>query len=228
MPLKINKMKLNDYPQPSVTVDLVVFTIKDNMLKILLIKRDVEPFKGTWAIPGGFVKMEESLEDAAKRKLEEETGVKDVYMEQLYTFGEQERDPRGRVITIAYIALINSENVKLSSTIDVSDVQWFSIKKLPPLAFDHRNILDYAIKRLKWKFEYTTVAFSLLPKKFSIGEIQKMYEIVFDRKFDKRNFAKKILSLNILKEEGINKNVSHRPPMLYSLKKNISDVIEIL
>jgi len=221
-------MKLTDYNQPSVTVDIVIFTIQNKDLKILLVKRKIEPFKGKWAIPGGFVKMNESLEEAAKRELEEETGVKDVYLEQLYTFGEPKRDPRGRVITVSYMALVNSENIKLKAATDALDAQWFSVKKIPELAFDHKRILNYSLKRLKWKFEYTNVAFSLLPKKFSISQIQEIYEIVFDKKFDKRNFAKKILYLDILKEEGINNTVSYRPPMLYSLKKNIGEIVEIL
>jgi len=221
-------MKLSDYAQPSVTVDLVIFTIKDNTLQVLLIKRDVEPFKGKWALPGGFVQMHESLEDAAKRELQEETGVKDVYLEQLYTFGEPKRDPRGRVITVSYIALINSEDISLKADTDVSETQWFSIKKVPELSFDHKNILEYALKRIRWKFEYTSVAFSLLPKKFVISQIQKIYEIVFNKKFDKRNFVKKILSLDILREEGVNTDVSYRPPMLYSLKDKIPPIINII
>lgn len=217
-----------EFPKPSVTVDIVVFTIKDNDLKVLLVKRGIEPFKNKWALPGGFVKINESLEQAAKRELEEETGVRNVYLEQLYTFGNPKRDPRGRVITVAYMALINSSNIKLQATTDVSDAKWFSITEIPALAFDHKKILDYSLKRLRWKFEYTTVAFSLLPEKFAISEIQKIYEIVFNKKLDKRNFAKKVLSLDILKAEGINKDVSHRPPMLYSLKKDIGEIIEIL
>ena len=219
---------IHNFPKPSVTVDMVIYTIHENDLKILLVKRGIEPFKDKWALPGGFVRIEESLEDAAKRELQEETGVKDVYLEQLYSFGEPKRDPRGRVITIAYIALVNSENVNLKSTTDVSEVQWFSIKKIPSLAFDHKKILEYSLKRLRWKFEYTTVAFSMLPKKFTLSQMQKIYEIVFNKKFDKRNFAKKILSLDILKEEEIKKDVSYRPPMLYSLKKDIGEIIEIL
>ena len=221
------KEDIHKFEKPSVTVDIVIFTIKNNDLKILLVKRNLEHFKDKWALPGGFVRIHESLEDAAKRELEEETGVKNVYLEQLYSFGEPKRDPRGRVITIAYMALVNSDDIKLKATTDVSDAQWFSTKKIPQIAFDHKQILDYSLKRLKWKFEYTPVAFSLLPKKFTISQIQKIYEIVFNKKIDKRNFAKKIVSLNILKEEGINKNVSHRPPMLYSLKKNIGKIIEV-
>ena len=217
-----------EYDKPSVTVDIVVFSIKNNDLKVLLVKRNIEPFKDKWAIPGGFVKIEESLEDAAKRELSEETGVKNVYLEQLYTFGEPKRDPRGRVITVAYMALINSEHINLKASADVSKSEWFSIKEIPTLAFDHKKILEYALLRLKWKFEYTTVAFSLLGEKFTMSQIQKLYEIVFNQKFDKRNFAKKILSLNILKDEEIKKDVSHRPPQLYSLKKEIGDIIDIL
>lgn len=217
-----------EYPKPAVTVDIVVFTIQDQELKVLLIKRKFEPFKNLWAIPGGFVRMSESLEDAAKRELEEETGVKDVYLEQLYTFGSPNRDPRDRVITITYIALINSDKIRLQAKTDVLDAEWFSISKIPLLAFDHNQILSYALKRLRWKFEYTPVAFSLLPQKFSIGQLQKIYEIVFNKIFDKRNFNKKIRSLNILKEEEIMTEVSYRPPQLYSLKKNIPKIIEII
>ena len=126
------------------------------------------------------------------------------------------------------MALINSENIKLEATTDVSEAKWFPVRKIPALAFDHKKILDYSLQRLRWKFEYTTVAFSLLPKEFTISQIQTIYETVFNKEFDKRNFAKKILSLNILNEEGIKKNVSHRPPMLYSLKKNIGEIAEII
>jgi 8-oxo-dGTP diphosphatase len=222
-------MKFEEYPKPAVTVDTAIFTVKEGELKVLLVKRNVEPFKGMWAIPGGFVKLSESLDDAAKRELEEETGVKDVYLEQLYTFGNTKRDPRGRVITVVYFALINSEAIKLTASSDVSDAKWFSIKKLPELAFDHREIMEYAIKRLRWKFEYTTMVFSLLPQKFTLSNIQSIYEIIFDKKFDKRNFRKKIISLDIVKQtKEIEKKVSHRPPRLYSFKGEIGDIIEII
>ena len=219
---------IHKFEKPSVTVDTVIFTIQNKELKILLVKRGIEPFKGKWAIPGGFVRIDENLEDAAKRELEEETGVKNVYLEQLYTFGNPKRDPRGRVITVSYMALINSDMIKLEAKTDASMAQWFSTKKIPGVAFDHNKILDYALKRLRWKFEYTTVAFSLLPKEFTISQIQSIYGIVFNKKFDKRNFAKKLLSLDILKEEGIKKDVSHRPPMLYSLKKDVGQIVEII
>jgi 8-oxo-dGTP diphosphatase len=217
-----------EYPKPAVTVDIIIFTLKDNALKVLLVKRDLEPFKGTWAIPGGFVKMEESLENAAKRELQEETGVKEVYLEQLYTFGNPNRDPRERVITVTYFALINSDNLPLKATTDVSDADWFSVSTLPKLAFDHSEILNYALKRLKWKFEYTPIAFSLLKENFTLTELQKTYEVIFNRQFDKRNFRKKLFSLNILNEKGTMEEVPNRPPKLYSLKKKIPSIIEII
>lgn len=220
-------MKKESFQKPSVTTDLIIFTIKDNSLKVLLVKRNLEPFKNKWALPGGFVKIDESLENSAKRELQEETGVKNVYLEQLYSFGDVKRDPRGRVITVAYFALINSDKIKLMASTDVSDAEWFSISKIPALSFDHKKILDYAIQRLRWKFEYTKIAFSLLPKKFSLGELQKIYEIVFEKKIDKRNFRKKILSLDILKKESIKKDAPYRPPQLYSLEKNISEILNL-
>lgn len=219
---------MEKHEKPSVTVDIVIFTIKEKKLKVLLVKRNIEPFKERWAVPGGFVRIEESLEEAAKRELQEETGVRDVYLEQLYTFGDPKRDPRGRVITVSYMALINSDKIELEAKTDVSDVQWFPMEKLPPVAFDHKKILDYALQRLKWKFEYTAVGFSLLEREFTISQVQDIYEIVFNKEFDKRNFAKKLLSLKILQEERIKKDVSHRPPMLYSLKKDVPRVVEIL
>lgn len=221
---------VSKFDRPSVTVDMVIFTVHENDPKVLLVKRKVWPFEGQWALPGGFVKMNESLDDAARRELVEETGVKNVYLEQLYTFGEPKRDPRTRVITVSYFALINMEDAKnLKASTDVSDVKWFSAYNLPKLAFDHKLILDYAIKRLRWKLEYTTIGFTLLPESFTLTNLQNIYEIIFNKKFDKRNFRKKILSLGLIEPtKEITKNVSHRPAKLYSFKKKVGDIIEIL
>jgi 8-oxo-dGTP diphosphatase len=221
-------MKLTDYEQPSVTVDLVVFSIHEKKLKVLLVKRGVEPFRGGWALPGGFVHIGESIDAAAKRELAEETGVKGVYLEQLYTWGDVKRDPRGRVISVSYFALINQDSVELRASTDASDVDWFNIDTIPTLAFDHKNVLDYALQRLKWKFEYTPVVFSLLPVNFSLSQLKEIYDIVFEKEFDKRNFCKKISSLGILKEEGMQKGVAFRPAKLYSLKKDVPKVIDII
>lgn len=212
-----------------VTVDIIIFTIQNESLKVLLVKRKYDPFKDFWAIPGGFVQPNESLEDAAKRELVEETGVKDIYLEQLYTFGNPARDPRGRVISTAYFALINSKNQTLRASTDVVEAQWYTVNKIPKLAFDHKSILDYSLKRLQWKLEYTTVAFQLLPKKFTLTQLQKIYEIIINKPFDKRNFRKKIHSLDVIEETGeITEGVSHRPAKLYQCKRKIGEIIELI
>ena len=217
------------FERPSVTVDVVVFTMKDNKLKVLLVKRGNEPFKDSWALPGGFINKNESLEDAARRELLEETGVKEVYLEQLYTFGKPNRDPRGRIVTVAYYAIIKSKGVELRAQEDAVEARWFPAYKIPKLAFDHKDIVTYALKRLKWKMEYTTVGFQLLPKKFTLTQLQKVYEIVFNKKFDKRNFRKKIISLNLIKATGEKTtDVAHRPAELYSFKSRIGEIVEIL
>ncbi len=221
-------MKYDLPEKPSVTVDIILFTVKDNELKALLVKRAIEPFKDMWAIPGGFILVDESLEDAARRELLEETNVKDVYLEQLYTFGDTKRDPRTRVITVAYFALVNAEKFELKASTDVKDVRWFSAYDPPQLAFDHKKILEYALKRLGWKLEYTTVAFSLLPEEFTLTELQKIYEIIFNKKLDKRNFRKKIKSLELVKEtKQYKEDVAHRPPKLYARNKKIGEIVEI-
>jgi len=205
------------YKNPSVTVDVIVFTVIDNELKVLLVKRKYEPFQGKWVIPGGFVRAEESLEDAAKRELLEETNVKDIYMEQLYTFGAPKRDPRGRVITIAYMSLINSSNIDLKASSDAAEAKWHPIYKMPELGFDHKDILDYALQRLRYKLEYTTIAFQLLPEAFTLTALQTVYEIIFNKKLDKRNFRKKILSLGFIKDtKRMKRDVAHRPAKIYS------------
>jgi 8-oxo-dGTP diphosphatase len=181
------------YDRPSVTVDVVIFTVRENDLKVLLVQRREHPYKDKWAIPGGFINMNESLEIAARRELEEETGVKDVYIEQLYTFGDPERDPRTRVITVTYFALVEARQVKPPRAgSDAKAAGWFSMYDLPSLAFDHAKILDYALTRLRYKLEYTNVAFQLLPELFTLTELQKVYEIIFNRQLDKRNFRKKL------------------------------------
>jgi len=205
--------------RPLVAVDIIIFTVFEEDLKVLLVKRKILPFKGMWAIPGGFIHMDESLDDAAKRELKEETNVSEVYLEQLYTFGDPHRDPRTRVITVAYFALVSPEKLNLQAATDVEEVRWFSMYKLPDLAFDHKEILDYALERLRNKLNYTTVGFQLLPEKFTLTELQKVYEVILDKKLDKRNFRKKILSMGILREcEGETKMYKgyHRPAQLYS------------
>src|SRR5262245_50411726 len=161
-----------------VTVDIVIFSIRTRELQVLLVKRGVPPFEGEYAIPGGFLRADESLEQAAKRELHEETSVRDVYLEQLYTFGDPARDPRGRVITVAYYALIASDRQTLAAGSDAAAARWFPAGSPPPLAFDHREILEYAVERLRNKLEYTTVGFQLLAARFTLTQLQRVYEAI--------------------------------------------------
>jgi 8-oxo-dGTP diphosphatase len=193
---KISSIKL--------AVDAIVFGYsKSDGLSVLLIKRKYEPFKNAWAIPGGFVLENESLEDAVRRELQEETGIAVNYLEQLYSFGEPDRDPRQRVISIAYFALVNSTHFStLKASTDAEEAEWFSINKLPKLAFDHKKILQVAIERLKAKVRYEPIGFELLDKKFAFADLEKLYSILLDKPIDRRNFTKKILSLDILEDTG--------------------------
>ena len=198
-----------------VTVDIVIFTIQSDELKVLLVKRGIPPFKGQFALPGGFVHEDESLDDAAMRELREETGVSDVYLEQLYSFGHPGRDPRERIITVAYYALISADRSQLAAGTDTTEAVWSRVSKLPPLAFDHRKILDYALERLRNKLEYTTVGFQLLPEKFSLTELLGVYEAILDKELDKRNFRRKIDLLKILKPTSEYRRGGQRPARLY-------------
>ncbi len=198
-----------------VTVDIVIFTIQSEELKVLLVKRGIPPFKGQLALPGGFVHEDESLDEAAMRELREETGVSDVFLEQLYSFGEPGRDPRERIITVAYYALISADSSQLAAGTDTTEAAWCSMSKLPALAFDHRKILDYALERLRNKLEYTTVGFQLLPAKFSLTELQGVYEAILGKKLDKRNFRRKIELLKILKPISEYRRGGQRPARLY-------------
>ena len=212
-----------------VTVDSVVFTIIQNKLHVLLAKRDVVPFKDTWALPGWFVKEHESIDDAAYRDLAEETNVKDVYLEQLYTFWNPKRDPRGRVVTIAYIAIVARENIAIKAWVHTKEVWFYPVDKLPKLGFDHKDIIHYAVKRLQWKLEYTNVAQYLLPKEFPLTELQSVYEIVFAKKFDVRNFRKKINQLGIIKETWkIQKWFAYRPAKLFTFLSKKVEIVEVL
>ncbi|HEU5230292.1 MAG TPA: NUDIX domain-containing protein [Ktedonobacteraceae bacterium] len=207
---------VNKYERPSVTVDVVMMSLRQRDLQVLLVKRRAWPYEGMWAIPGGFVNIDESLEAAAKRELQEETEVQDVYLEQLYTFGDPGRDPRTRVITVVYFALLDSERLYVKAASDAADVGWFPVYDLPPLAFDHAQILEYTLNRLRGKLEYTTIAFNLLPEQFTLRELQRVYEIILHRKLDKRNFRKKILATGILEDTGAKKmEGTHRPARLY-------------
>ena len=204
------------YPHPAVTVDIVIFTIRDAQLKLLLIRRAGEPYLGKWALPGGFVEMDEDLEQAARRELEEETGVSGVYLEQLYTFGKPGRDPRERVITITYYALVPSDKMQLRAATDAEAVGWFGMDELPALAFDHTDIIAMAHERLVAKLDYSTIAFQFLGDEFTLSELQSVYEIIQREPLDKRNFRKWVLALEQIEETGGERREgAHRPAKLY-------------
>ncbi len=209
-----------EYARPAVTVDCVVFGLDDEGLKVLLIQRGIAPFEGYWALPGGFVQMEESLTDAAKRELEEETGVSRVYLEQLYTFGDLKRDPRGRVISVAYYALVRLSDHRVRSATDARDAGWFSVWDVPDMAFDHHDVFETAFDRLRSKLRYRPIGFELLPRKFTISQLQNVYEIVLDRQLDRRNFRKKVLATGVLTAlKEVQQDVAHRAARFYSFNR---------
>lgn len=201
------------YDRPSVTVDVVLFAYRDDDLQVLLVRRKKWPYEDYWAIPGGFIQMGESLEQSALRELREETGVEDVYLEQLYTFGDPERDPRTRVISVAYFALVGADQARqVQGGDDAAEARWWSMVDLPALAFDHDRILRYAHQRLRWKLEYTALGFLLLPETFTLSELQAVYEAVLRERLDKRNFRRKILTACVLEETGQYRNGGQRRP----------------
>jgi len=207
------------YEMPAVAVDCVIFglDLETKDLKVMLIERDLEPFAGMWAIPGGFVRRGESLEQAAARELDEETGIRNVFLEQLYTFGDPGRDPRGWVLSVAYYALVSPEGHRVVARTDARQAAWFTVKRLPRLAFDHARIVRAALERLRGKLSYAPVGFELLPRKFTVRQLQNLYEIVIGRKLDNRNFRKKIFGMDLLRElDEMQHGVPHRAARLYS------------
>ncbi len=207
------------YPHPAVTTDVVVFSIRKGRLQLLLIRRGREPYLGMWALPGGFLNINEDLDQCAMRELQEETGLSGIFLEQLYTFGRPERDPRERVISVTYYALVCSERLQARASSDADQVAWFTLDDLPELAFDHHEIITLAHNRLVAKLNYSTVAFQFMPETFTLSELQTVYEILRNEKLDKRNFRKSILSLGQIEETGEQRrNGKHRPARVYRVK----------
>ena len=207
------------FERPGLTVDCVIFglDLEEGSLKVVLIERDLEPFAGMWAIPGGFVHHGETLEAAAARELREETGITDVFLEQLYTFGDPGRDPRGWVVSVAYYALVSPDKHAIQAATDARQARWFPVDDaLPRLAFDHAAILRTALARIRGKLTYAPIGFELLPQKFTIKQLQKLYEIVLGTSLDNRNFRKKIFGMDVLRElDEMQQGVPHRAARLY-------------
>ncbi len=208
-----------EHPHPAVTTDVVIFTLADDALKVLLVRRAHPPFQDQWALPGGFVEIGEDLEVCALRELEEETGVTGVFLEQLYTFGSPRRDPRERVITVAYFALVPMDRLHLRAASDAREVAWYRCDALPELAFDHADIVRMAQQRLSAKLQYSTLALQFMPERFTLGELQRVYEIILGEPQDKRNFRKRVLAYDCIEDTGTERrNGNHRPARLYTVK----------
>lgn len=194
------------YPHAALTTDCVIFGYDRSGLSVLLVQRGIDPYKGSWAFPGGFMRMDETSEECARRELKEETSLETAFMEQFHTFTKIDRDPRERVITIAYFALVNKEEVQGGD--DAADAQWYPLDQLPPLAFDHEEILASALQSLKEKIHFEPIGFELLPEVFTMSELQSLYEAILGVQFDRRNFYRKMLSLELLDvvDDGIERN----------------------
>lgn len=207
------------HPHPAVTTDVVIFTIHEDDLRVLLIRRANDPFKDCWGLPGGFLEIDEDLETCALRELREETGITGVYLEQLYTFGNPDRDPRERVVSVAYYALAPMDRLQVRAASDAAAADWFSVHDLPQPAFDHRQIIKLAHRRLASKLHYSTIAMQFMPEQFTLGELQNVYEIILGEALDKRNFRKRVLAYDCLVETGeMYRDGKHRPARLYTLK----------
>jgi 8-oxo-dGTP diphosphatase len=206
----------NEYPRAALTVDCVVFGFDEGELKVLLIQRGLPPFKDKWALPGGFVRVDETLDDAARRELAEETGLTNAFLEQLYTYGEVKRDPRERVVSVAYYALVKLAEHQTRAATDAADARWFPVSQLPRLAFDHAEIFATALTRLRSKLRWQPVGFELLPEKFTLSQLQHLYETVLGAPLDKRNFRKRVLALDLIKPLHERQMAgAHRPAQLF-------------
>jgi len=204
------------YPRPAVAVDMVIFGYDTKKLRVLLIRRGIEPFFDCWALPGGFVNPDESLDDAARRELAEETGLDQIFMEQLYSFGSVDRDPRERVISVCYYALIDLLGTTPKGASDAAEARWFNIDDLPTLAFDHNEILNFSLERIRGKLSYQPVGFELLPRLFTLSQLQRLYEVILGHALDKRNFRKKLMKMDLLlATDEYETNVSHRAAQFY-------------
>lgn len=209
-------MKNQVYHSAAVTIDVTIFTIEENVLKVLLVKRPNSPYAGKFALPGAFLQKDESSAAATKRIMLAKAGIKDVFVEQLYSFDTAGRDPRGQVLTVAHFALVPRADLEIDPSINPLAPQLFPVNKLPELAFDHREIVQYATKRLRSKLEYTNVVFSLLPESFTLSQLQTTYEAILGRPLDKRNFRKKFISLGLIEATKLKlEGGRHRPAQLY-------------
>jgi 8-oxo-dGTP diphosphatase len=218
------EQSIHHFDKPSVTIDCVVFSYDLKQLNILLVNRKKAPYEGSWALPGGFLHIEESFEACVKRVLATKTGMVDLFMQQLYTFGNVQRDERGRVISVAYFALVNPHKYQIINGFMNHDTKWFPYKTLPTLAFDHAEIVAKAYERLQNKIRYQPIGFELLNQQFTLPELQRLYEIILNKMIDRRNFRKKMLELGIIRSTGERReDAPSRQPDIYQFDKNRYD-----
>lgn len=220
MKIQNNKKKAGVIIGPALAVDTLIFTIREGKLSVLLIQINKGPYLGQWALPGGIVQIDETLDEAAKNVLAKKAGISGVHMEQLYSFSATDRDVRGRVVSVAYFALVDSDQFEPRTMDYYADIQWKLVDALPEMAFDHKEIIQYGVSRLRSKIEYSNIVFGLLPKEFTLTEMQSVYEAIIGHTIDKRNFRKKIMTLDILSETDKERTgLKNRPAKLYRFKK---------
>lgn len=216
-----------EYPRPALAVDCVVFGLAQDGLAVLLVERALPPFDGSWALPGGFVRLDETLDDAARRELVEESGIELAHLEQLYTFGDLGRDPRERVVSVAYFALVKQVDHAPRASTDARRAAWFPARAAPPLAFDHAKILDVGMARLRSKVRYRPLGFDLLPERFTLTQLQRLYEVILGRALDKRNFRKKVLGLGLVVPTAEHQSgVRHRAAQLFRFDRTEYERLE--
>ncbi|HJU12112.1 MAG TPA: NUDIX domain-containing protein [Candidatus Binataceae bacterium] len=216
------------HARPKVAVDIVLFAIDDGQVTCYLVRLRWGPLSGKWAFPGGLVREGEMLDDAARRELHQSAGLSDCYIEQLFSFGDPHRDPKSHVVSVAYMALIDRVSAVHSCSKKYANGEWFDVKALPQLAYDHTEIAEYAVRRLKAKLEYTNIACNLLPPAFTFAQLEELYGIVLGRALDRRNFRRRIMSMNLLNRSPMKRRGKHRPATLYSFQQRSLQVIEML
>jgi 8-oxo-dGTP diphosphatase len=217
------------YKYAVIATDIIILAMHQQVLSVLLIKMKKPPYQDCWAAPGGLARLDESVDDSALRNLEGTTGLNNIFLEQLYTFGRVDRDPSGRVVSVAYYALIPDSGISLKTTSNYAGIGWFDVQSMPKLAYDHKNMVDYAVKRLQAKLSYTNVVHNLLPKHFTLTELQTTYEVILRTQFDKRNFRRKIKAADIVvKTDLMTRSRANRPAALYRFKNRTYQTVQIL
>src|SRR5690348_8398821 len=227
-PKRLRRGPVKRHARPKVAVDTVLFAIADGQVKCYLVRLRWGPAAGKWAFPGGLVREGEMLDEAARRELRQSTGLSDCYIEQLFSFGDPNRDPKAHVVSVAYMALIDQAAAVHSCSQKYRNGQWFEASRLPDLAYDHAEIADYAMRRLKAKLEYTNIASNLLPPSFTFAQIEELYGIVLGRRLDRRNFRRRIMAMNLLQRLALERRGNHRPAALFSFRQRSLQVIEML